>query len=200
MLRAGGRTMLDIANELGVAKSSVSLWVRDVPFEPRARRTPVDRRPHPQHVAKVAEIAECDRIGLERIGRLSDEAFLAAGAALYAGEGAKGSLLFANTNADMVAFFCAWLRRFFSVDESRLRVRVYLHEGLDLDAAEAFWADVTNLPRSQFRAPYRAKADPSIRSNKHEHGCVYVGYWCSRTHREVMGVVRALLTSGAIPG
>ena len=199
-LRAGGLTLLDIANELGVAKSSVSVWVRDVPFEARGRRRPVHRRPHPQHVAKLAEIAECDRMGLERIGRLSDDAFLAAGAAVYAGEGAKGALMFANTNPEMVAFFCAWLRRFFELDESRLRVRVYLHEGLDLDAAEAFWLGVTGVARGQFRAPYRAKPDPTLRLNKHEHGCAYVGYWSSRTHREVMGVVRALLTSGAIPG
>jgi hypothetical protein len=98
--RADGRTLVDIATELGVSKSSVSLWVRNVPFEPRARRAAVDRRPHPQHVAKLAEIAECDRLGLERIGELSDEAFLAAGAALYAGEGSKtdGKVTFANTN------------------------------------------------------------------------------------------------------
>jgi hypothetical protein len=125
---------------------------------------------------------------------------LAAGAALYAGEGAKGALLFANTNPAMIAFFCAWLRRFFAIDESRLRVRVYLNAGLDLDAAEEFWSATTKIPRSQFRAPYRARADPTMRLNKHEYGCVYVGYWCSRTHREVMGLVRALLTSGAIPG
>jgi transcriptional regulator with XRE-family HTH domain len=36
-LRALGWTLLDIARELGVAKSSVSLWVRDVAFEPRPR-------------------------------------------------------------------------------------------------------------------------------------------------------------------
>ena len=86
------------------------------------------------------------------------------------------------------------------IDESRLRVRVYLHEGLDLDAAEEFWSEVTGVPRSQFRAPYRAKADPIDPPNKHEHGCAYVDYCCSRTHREVMGLVRALLASGAIPG
>jgi hypothetical protein len=201
-LRAGGRTMLDIATELGVAKSSVSLWVRDVPFEPKARRMSGDRRPHPQHIAKLAEIAECDRLGFERIGRLSDDAFLAAGAALYAGEGAKtqAKVTFANTDAAMISFFCAWLRRFFSIDESRLRVRVYLHEGLNLDAAERSWSDVTGIPRSQFNRPYRAKADASIRANKHEHGCAYVDYSCSRTHREIMGLVRALLISGAIPG
>jgi hypothetical protein len=200
VLRSTGRTLLDIATELGVSKSSVSVWVRDVEFERQGRRASVDRKPHPQHLAKLAEIQECDREGIARIGKLSDDAFLAAGAALYAGEGAKGQLLFANTNAAMVAFFCRWLRRYFTIDESRLRIRVYLHAGLDLDAAEAFWSKTTGIPRAQFRAPYRAKPDPTIRRNKHEHGCVYVGYWCSRTHREVMGLVRALLTSGAIPG
>ena len=91
--------------------------------------------------------------GVERIGVLSDDAFLAAGAALYAGEGAKATARSSSRTPipAMIAFFCAWLRRFFDIDESRLRVRVYLHEGLDLDAAERFWSDVTGVPRSQFK-------------------------------------------------
>jgi transcriptional regulator with XRE-family HTH domain len=87
--RADGRTLIDIATELGVSKSSVSLWVRNVPFEPRRRRAAVDRRPHPQHVAKLAEIAECDRLGLARIGVLSGEAFLARQALLFTRERAR---------------------------------------------------------------------------------------------------------------
>jgi transcriptional regulator with XRE-family HTH domain len=201
-MRAEGRTLLDIATVLGVSKSSVSFWVRDVEFEAQPRRASAHRRPHAQHLAKLAQIAECDRLGVERIGTLSDEAFLAAGAALYAGEGSKGDgkVTFANTDPEMMAFFCAWLRRFFKIDESRLRVRVYLHEGLDLDAAEEFWSRVTAVPRSQFNRPYRAKPDPTIRRTKHEFGCVYVDYCCSRTHREIMGLVRALLSSVALPG
>jgi hypothetical protein len=202
LMRAESRTLQDIATTLGVSKSSVSLWVRDVAFVPGPRQPSINRRPHPQHLAKVAEIARCDEEGAERIGVLGDPAFLAAGVALYAGEGAKrdGHMLFANTDVKMVTFFCAWLRRFFAIDEQRLRVRVYLHEGLNLDAAEAFWSRTTGVPRDQFRAPYRAKADPSIRLAKHEHGCVYVGYSCSHTHREIMGLIRALLSSSAIPG
>jgi hypothetical protein len=201
-MRATGRTLLDIATELGVSKSSVSVWVRDVEFEPSPRQPSANRRPHPQHVAKLAEIDECDAQGIDRIGTLSDQAFLAAGTALYAGEGGKrdGKVNFANTNPEMMAMFCAWLRRFFAIDESRLRVRVYLHEGLDLDAAEAYWSNVTGVPRNQFNRAYRAKPDPSIRLVKHEFGCGYLDYHCSRTHRKVMGLVRALLASGVIPG
>jgi hypothetical protein len=153
-------------------------------------------------LAKLAEIEECNRRGIERVGVLSEEAFLVAGAALYAGEGAKrdGKVNFANTSPEMMRFFCAWLRRFFAIQESRLRVRVYLHEGLDLDAAEDFWSNVTGIARSQFNRPYRAKPDQSIRHAKHEYGCGYVDYHCSRTHREIMGLVRALLTSEVLPG
>jgi len=184
-----------------IAASGNPLGDRNIDVEIR-RRSPVRRRPHAQHVAKLAEIAECDRLGIERIGTLSDDAFLAAGAALYAGEGSKtgNEVTFANTDAAMVAFYCAWLRRFFEIDESRLRVRVYLHEGLDLDAAEEHWSRVTGIPRSQFRGAYRAEANPTIRRNKHEFGCVYVRYCCAHTLREIMGLIRALLSSEAIPG
>jgi hypothetical protein len=100
----------------------------------------------------------------------------------------------------MVQFFCAWLRRYFDIDESRLRVRVYLHEGLDLVSAEQYWSAVTHISLEQFRAPYRAIPDPTIRRNKHPFGCVYVNSSCSKTHRRIMAPVRALLSSGAIPG
>jgi hypothetical protein len=150
----------------------------------------------------MSEIAELNQAGIEHIGTLSDEAFFAAGLALYAGEGGKtdGEVRFANTDPAMMRFFCAWFRRYFTVDESRLRVRVYLHEGLDLDAAERFWSDVTGVPLGQFGKAYRAKPDPTIRLNKHEHGCGYVNYCCAYTHRAVMGLMRALLSTGAIPG
>jgi hypothetical protein len=201
-MRARNMTLQDIAIELGVAKSSVSLWVRDVPFTPSKRRTGPQKRSHPFREAKLAQIAALNAEGIGRIGTLSDDAFLAAGVALYAGEGSKtdGAVKFANTDPAMVTIFCAWFRRYFSIDERRPRVRVYLHEGLDLDAAEAHWSRVTGVPREQFGKAYRAKADPSIRRNKHEFGCVYVSYACAPTHRRIMGLVRALLSSSAIPG
>jgi hypothetical protein len=202
LLRAQSRTLADIAETLGVSKSSVSVWVRDVPFRPSPRRYGARRRRNRQHEAKLRQVEELDREGLIRIGDLSGQAFLAAGAALYAGEGSKtdGTVNFANSDPRMVRFFCVWLRRFFEIDESRLRARVYLHQGLDIDATQSFWSELTGIPKDQFRTPYRAVPDPSIRRNKHEHGCVYVYYCCSRTHRAIMGLVRALLSSKSHSG
>jgi hypothetical protein len=152
---------------------------------------------------KAAEIDALLAEGRRRIGTLSDRDLLIAGTALYAGEGAKtgGMVAFPNSDPRMVLLFCAWFRRFFQPDEARMRVRLYLHDGLDLDAASAFWADVTQIPLDQFQRPYRAVADPTIRRAKHPMGCPAVRYTCTRTQRAVLGLVEALLTSNLdLPG
>ena len=201
-LRAAGETLADIAAEIGVWKGSVSLWVRDVEFEPRPRRRARRRGPNALQRRKAAEIERLLEEGRERIGALSEREFLVAGAALYAGEGSKtdGCISFANSDPRMIHFFCCWLRHFFAVDEARLRVRLYLHAGLDLAAATEFWAGVAGISAEQFHTPYRAEADETRRYNKHEHGCATVRYGCSRTHRAVMGLVSALLSSSAYSG
>jgi hypothetical protein len=202
-LRRTGLPLAEIAASLGVAKSSVSLWVRDVEFTPLPR-PPRGRRRAPNALQRRKQ-AEVDRLieeGRARVGRLSEREFLVAGVALYAGEGAKrdGALSFANSDPRMIHFYCCWLRRFFEIDELRLRVRLYLHDGLDLPSAIDYWSALTGIPASQFGKPYRAVPDPSIRRAKHVHGCVTVGYSCSVTHRTVMGLVNALLSGTAIPG
>ena len=70
-LRALGWTMPDIAAHLGVSRSSVSLWTRDVPVElgPR-RRGP--RQPNVLERRKAVEIAELLEEGRARIGVLSE--------------------------------------------------------------------------------------------------------------------------------
>ena len=202
-LRADGWTLAAIAREVGASKGSVSVWVRDVAFDPpRSRQAARRRGPNALERHKAAEIATLLDAGRDRVGRLSDRDLLIAGTALYAGEGSKtdGVVRFTNTDPRMIALFCRWLRHFFDIDESRLRAWVYLHEGLDLEAATAFWSAVTHVPPSQFRKPYRAVADTSIRTTKHPYGCAYVSYACARTHRSIMGLIDGLLTSSPIPG
>jgi hypothetical protein len=202
-LRRTGLPLAEIAARLGVSKSSVSLWVRDVAFEPRPPVTRGRRRaPNALQRRKQAEIDRLLEEGRSRIGRLSEREFLVAGVALYAGEGSKGdgSVRFVNSDPRMVALFCSWLRHFYEIDETRLRLSLYLHQGLDLSAAIAYWSALTGIPESQFRKPYRAVPDPSIRRAKHVHGCITVSYSCSTTHRSIMGLVSALLGDAVTPG
>jgi hypothetical protein len=214
-LRAEGWTLGEICEELGVSKASASLWCKDVEIDVkalterrRARHLSGNegaraRGPNKLQRAKQAEIDDAMAGGLRLIGTLGDRDLLIAGVALYAGEGSKtpGGVKFTNSDARMVRLFLTWLRHFFEVDEHRLRVHLYLHQGLDLEAAIAFWVRVTGIPGKQFTKPYRAVPDPSIRSSKHPMGCVGVAYSCTRTHRRIMGMSAALLSSDVpLPG
>ncbi|MEY2454019.1 MAG: hypothetical protein QOD92_3593 [Acidimicrobiaceae bacterium] len=209
-LRAQGWTIKEIEAELGVSRSSVSIWVRDVEVDPdvwaervstrrnhgwQKRRATIDRR-------RALEAESDLEAARQRLGEITDRDLFVAGIALYAGEGTKrrGSVSFPNSDPRMIALFLAFLRRFFAIDETRLRVRIYLHEALDLEAATTFWSDVMGIPRSQFRAPYRAKADPTIRKAKHPMGCPQVRYSCTSTHRAIMGLASALLSSNVPSG
>ena len=200
-LRAQSWTLCEIAEELNVSKGSVSVWVRDVDFVPKARnRGHASQQPHPLRVKKLAEIERCRVEAEEFIGELSDREFLIFGLGLYAGEGSKTktTVSMANTNPRLLRIFVTWLRCNFCVDESRLRTKLYLHEGLDLEEATDYWSEVTDIPIEQFRAPYRAVADPTRRNSKHVHGCATVLYSCSTTHRRVMAMIEAISLPFAI--
>jgi transcriptional regulator with XRE-family HTH domain len=202
-LRAQSWTLTAIAAELGVSKSSVSVWVRDVDFEPRPRsRGHRSQRPHPLHLAKLRQIEECDAWGRAVVGELSDRELLLVGAMLYAGEGDKrgDTVKLANTDPRLILLHLAWLRRCFVIDERRFRMRLYLHEGLDLEASTAYWSGLTGIPPEQFTKPYRAVADATRRRAKHEHGCPAIVYADTALHRRVMGLVRAITSEVVLPG
>jgi hypothetical protein len=208
-LRAQGWTLTEICEEVGCSKSSASLWCRDVALDEaalavRRRERSLNgnegarrRGPNKLQRRKQAEIEEMQLAGREEVGELSDRDLMIAGIALYAGEGSKtpGEVRFANSDPRMIVLFMEWMRRCFEIDPSDMRLRLYLHEGLDLDAANAFWSDLTGIPIERFRKPYRAVPDPSIRRSKHPMGCPAICVTPLRLHRRVMGLVDALLSS-----
>ncbi len=196
-LRAQAWTLKEICEELDCAKSSASIWTRGVEFTPKPRnRGNGVTKPHPLHIKKLVEIEECNKWASEAVGSMSDRDLFMAGIGLYAGDGSKtGNVVqFANSNPALVALFCTWLRRFFDVDETRLRVSLYLHAGLDLDAAVEHWEGVTKIPRAQFSKAYRPVPDASIRHTKHEFGCAHVRYSHAKSLRKILGLLEALVS------
>jgi transcriptional regulator with XRE-family HTH domain len=96
-LRAQGWTYNEIAAELGVSKSSISLWVRDLPregrlsYEESRKRNDEGRRRYWEEERPVREAARqaiSDAAAAE-IGRLTDREILMLGAIAYWCEGAK---------------------------------------------------------------------------------------------------------------
>jgi hypothetical protein len=203
-LRARSWTLKDIAVELGVSKSSVSVWVRDVEFDPRPRnRGPSSHKPHPLTLEKQRQLERCREEAEARVSSLTERDFFMYGLARYHGEGFKTETTgvgMANTDPGLLRMFAMWLRQFFEIDEQRLRARLYLHVGLDLAGATAYWSDLLDIPEAQFRKPYRAEPRGSYRRSKHEFGCPSVRYTDLLLHRRVMAMISAVSSQIADPG
>ena len=202
-LRAKAWTLQEIATELGVSKGSVSTWVRDVDFEPRPRNRGHPAGPkHPMRLKREAELERCRVEAEEWAGELSERDLAMYALALYAGEGSKrdGSIVFANSDPALMRIFIAWLRDEFELDESKFRVKLYLHADLDLGMAIDFWSDALGIPTDQFNKPYRAVVDETMRLNRHVHGCASIVYHSRLLHRRVMARIAAIGSALANPG
>ena len=190
-LREQGLTYDEIVAELGVSKSSVSLWVRDLPrtgplsyeaFRQRqaagVRRYWVGQRSIREGQREAVRTAAADEIG-----GLTDREIIIAGAVAYWCEGAKNKpyrrseqVCFMNSDPALVRFYMRFLATV-GIDRDRLRCRLQIHERADVQAAQQFWQDVTGLEAAQFRRPALKKHNPrTVRKNIGDdyHGCLRI--------------------------
>ena len=157
--REHGLSVREITRVLGVSKSSVSVWVRDIELTNEQVARLRDRNPAYNHQCNGA--ATQAKRALERrrtfqgqgreAARRSDPLHLA-GCMLYWAEGSRSrnAIDFVNSDPAMIAFFARFLRLCFSVPDEKLRIRCNLFSGhLERQRAiEQFWLDLLGLPSS----------------------------------------------------
>jgi len=87
----------------------------------------------------------------------SDEEHLRiAGIMLYWGEGTKSgsSVMFSNSDPQMIKVFLSFLREICRVEESRLRILLHIYDDQDENGLKLFWSKTTKIPESQFSKTY----------------------------------------------
>jgi transcriptional regulator with XRE-family HTH domain len=191
-LRARGYSYLEIAAELGVSKSSVSLWVRDMPrvgriseeeirYRKSVRASAFWAEESPRRAARRKAISE--RAAAD-ISSLTDREVLIAGAIAYWCEGTKDKpyrrpenrVAFINSDPRLILFFLRFLA-VAGIERERIYCRVSIHESADVAGAERFWRQVTGLPDDQFGRPTLKRHNPvTIRKNTGDdyHGCLVI--------------------------
>src|SRR5215468_5750770 len=173
-LREQGYDYNRIAAELGISKSSVSLWVRDMPrperlsYEECRKRAAegVRRYWEAERPARKARREAARASAAAEIGTLSQRDLLIAGAIAYWCEGTKSKphhqqnrVTFINSDPGLIAFFLRFLDAA-GVDRAQVRYRVYIHETADVSAAERYWLEVTGADPAQFHSPTLKRHNP----------------------------------------
>lgn len=160
--RERGLSIKEIADLLGVAKSSVSLWVRDIELTPSQHEALQlkNRLYGPQALARSAlmERHRTRRINAQEEGRMyarCGDPLHAAGCMLYWAEGSKhrNTLKLTNSDPALVRFFVHFLREYFLLrdEEFRITCNLFADHAERQWQIEQFWLDTLRLPRTCLR-------------------------------------------------
>lgn len=158
-LRREGLAINEICRQVEAAKSSVSVWVRDIELTPE-QQAALEK----QHYASKAQINGSRAVAQKhrelrrqyqeegRAKASEKDPLHIAGCMLYWGEGAKNrnSLKFSNSDPDMHLFYMRFLRQCLNVSDSdvKLRIMCYLGNGLSQEDIASHWLNLLKLPKS----------------------------------------------------
>ncbi|MFJ5141414.1 hypothetical protein [Streptomyces sp. NPDC088707] len=211
-LRLQGMTYDQIQVELGCSKSSISLWVRDLPKPERKRSreeaSVIARRGwEPTMRRREEERRAAKGTAAEAIGAMSERELFLLGVGLYWAEGTKDKpharrerVTFVNSDPGMIQVFTAWLD-LLGVEPARRRYYVMIHETADVAAAEQYWSGLVGVDSAAFNKTTLKRHNP--RTNRKNvgggyHGCLTIqilgsadlyrrieGAWCG-----IVGAVR----------
>ncbi|MEV5312693.1 hypothetical protein [Streptomyces sp. NPDC052610] len=187
-LRLQGWTYDQIEMELGCSRSSVSLWVRDLP-RPERKRSPeeaaaIARKGWEEKLRiRDEERQRTKEAAKEAVGSLSARELFLVGVGLYWAEGGKDkpydrreNVTFVNSDPGMIKVFLAWLD-LLGVERARLRFTVMIHENADVAGAERYWADLVDADSSAFNKTTLKKHNPkTVRKNVGDsyRGCLVI--------------------------
>ena len=216
-LRLHGLDYEEIVAQLGVSKSSVSLWVRDLPrpqrivpeecamrISERMRRYWAAERP-----VRAARRAAASAAAAATIGDLTDREILIAGAVAYWCEGAKNKpyrrvdrVTLANSDPELISFFLLFLDTV-GIPRWDLAFQLQIHETADVASAERFWLVLTGARPGQFCKTFLKPDNPvTTRKNTSDtyHGCLRVDVRRScELYRKIEGWVSAVTRVAEAP-
>lgn len=152
-LRKAGLSYNEILKRLPVAKSTLSVWLRDIGLAKKHQQRFTQQRRMSQK--KAQEACRLKRILKEKaifqdarleINQISDKELLLIGTILYWAEGSKQKdhnvsqcVSLGNSDPRMILLFIRWLKKICKCTADDMVYSLYIHESGDIERAKIFW-------------------------------------------------------------
>ncbi len=179
-LRRLGKSYGQIRTELGVSKSTLSVWLRKYPLSQEQIRLLRDGESRIEKFRQTMQLKQEARWlvyyndAKQAILPFTKRELFLAGLFLYWGEGGKterGVVTISNTDPAVLKFSLHWMRKALDVPKEKIQVLLHLYDDMVVDEAVDFWSKSLNIPRSQFAKPYIKKSKRTDLDYKgHGHG------------------------------
>ena len=209
-LRGEGASIKTIAKQLGVSKSSVSIWTRNILLnEEQLQRLKESALLGAERGRLKSALVHRDRrikleedaknFGISILSEISNRELLIAGLALYWGEGGKTNkrVEFCNSDPKMIKFLIRWLKVNFQLDISQFKCAVginILHQKREM-AVKKYWSEITGIPISQFyKTSFKKTINRKVYNNFDKHfGTLTVRIIKSTSlYYKILGLIEAL--------
>lgn len=198
-LRRQGYSYRDILEQIPVAKSTLSAWLKDMPLTQAEKVSIKNKRSENVTKGRIRAAAthRQKRIATEKqryaqaqreFECFSSEPFFHTGIGLYWAEGAKRNSFFAFSNSDpaMVRLMVYWVREYLGVSISDIMARLYVHAPYAHEQLEQFWAQQADIPLENFRKTIYKPTGLLIKKRPNYRGCLRISLKCSKKHLQKM--------------
>lgn len=167
-LRLKGKSIGDIAKSLNCSKGSVSSWCSDIFLSQIQKNRLVLQSIEGSNKGRLIanenkkkerldRLEKLRKIGKNKVSQISKRELFLIGAALYWAEGGKTQRVttFINSDPKMILLLINWLNTCLNIPINRLTCRIEINEIHNdrLKIIEKYWANLTNIPTSQFTKP-----------------------------------------------
>lgn len=184
-LRRRGVSVKTIARKLGVAKSSASLWVRDIILsieqqEKLKKRALVGAERGrllgalKQKSERLERIEQGKNYGKLTLENLTDREICLAAIALYWAEGNKKMkrIEFCNSDPKLILFLLTWFQKFFHLNTTDFKCYVgvnIIHRKRE-EKIKNYWSSLTGIPLQQFtKTSFKKSKQHKIYENFNQH-------------------------------
>lgn len=201
-LRKEGNSIRSIEKELGVPRSTLSGWFKDIELSEKQKDQLENNRL--EALEKAREKAkrwhkDQKQKRIEQIQNEADEVLThidledqfvqeLALALLYLGEGSKSDkeTSLSSTSPDILYFFISSLKRLYDIDTEDFYCELQLRMDQDEDEEINYWMNQLDLPRENFPKVYYDKRTEGSKTHSDYHGACHVRVWRVAIQRRLL--------------
>lgn len=205
-LRARNYSYSDISKKLGVAKSTLHLWIKGINYD--KEKSDFNKKIHLEKIRHLAvasikrkrkqrreKIYKQVQKDVDKITLFNNRDYLKSLLVmLYWAEGSKGrgTMGFANTDPKLALLYITLLRKCFDIKEEKIRIRLHLHYYHPIKKTRKYWSDLLNVPINRFGKIYIKKRSISKRFRKNFVGICFIRYHNENLRLEVLKTAKVI--------
>lgn len=193
-LRKQGLSYSEILARVPVAKSTVSLWLRDVGLAKKQKQLITQKRTAGRLRAldiirknKIKRVNDIKDLARSEVPSLISDPFWLAGVILYWCEGSKEHdracpVKFTNMDLPMHRIFLKWARKYFSIPDENLLFELFIHERADIERAKKYWMQNLGFSSDRLRVYFKTH---NPKTKRKRTGTDYFGVLSTIVHKSI---------------